>query len=179
MLASIVKYFYGEGYSIRQTAIISEVSEDYVRKIIAGKRAKEIPASKEGVTDGMLRRKRTIDYIMTLRGYQFIEGTNKYSYISLLSYMGFTIDEIQLLFPLDKRSFIGVAVFRSGSAWKNFESARIGLDQRDYDFTFIQHEKTYEKAVTETVIGASNAEEAHRESRRQAKLEGMKKRANR
>ena len=39
MKASIVKYFFSAGYTMRQTAIISEVSEDYVRKIMSGKRA--------------------------------------------------------------------------------------------------------------------------------------------
>ena len=92
MKASIVKYFFSAGYTMRQTAIISEVSEDYVRKIMSGKRAQSIEANDASVTEGMRRRARTIDYVMSLKGAAFVEGSQRYNYISLLCFIGFTFD---------------------------------------------------------------------------------------
>ena len=170
MKASIVKYFFSAGYTMRQTAIISEVSEDYVRKIMSGKRAQSIEANDASVTEGMRRRARTIDYVMSLKGADFVEGSQRYNYISLLSYMGFALDELRIIFPLDRASFLGVAALRSGEAWKNFDSTLIGLPQEEYNFTFIDKVVTYEEQVMEQQEEDSSYLAALQSSRRQKKL---------
>ena len=170
MKASIVKYFFNAGYTIRQTAIISEVSEDYVRKIMGGKRAQSIEASDAGVTEGMRRRARVIDYVMSLKGGDFVEGSQRYNYISLLSYMGYTLDELRIIFPTDRASFLGVAALRSGEAWKNFDAMVIGLPQEDYLFTFVEKVATYEEQVIEQQAEDKGYLEALQASRKSKKL---------
>ena len=170
MKASIVKYFFNAGYNIRQTAIISEVSEDYVRKIMGGKRAQSIEASDASVTEGMRRRARIIDYVVSLKGADFVEGSQRYNYVSLLSYMGYTLDELRVIFPLDRASFLGIAALRSGEAWKNFDATIIGLPQADYLFTFVEKVATYEEQVMEQQAEDRGYLEALQSSRRQKKL---------
>lgn len=170
MKASIVKYFFNSGYTIRQTAIISEVSEDYVRKIMSGKRAQSIDSSDEHVTEGMRRRARVIDYVMSLKGADFVEGSQRYNYISLLSYMGYTLDELRIIFPYDRHSFLGVAALRSGEAWKNFDATIIGLPQEDYLFTFVDKVATYEEQVIEQQAEDKSYLAALQSSRKQRKL---------
>lgn len=169
MKAEIVKYFFSLGYTIRQTAIISEVSEDYVRKILSGKRAQSIQPNAELVTEGMRKRAKVIDYVMSLKGADFIEGTQKYNYISLLSYMGFTVGELKLIYPLDRASFVSIAALRSGEAWKGFDATAIGLSQEDYNFTFVDKVATYEAQIEKTLEGSGFSDVA-REQRRQKKM---------
>lgn len=139
MRASIVKYlFWEELYNVRQTAIIVGISEDYVRKVIKGERAKSCEPSYEEVTEGMIRRKETIDKIMGLNGAYFVDGTQKYNYISLLSYLGYTNDELKTIFPLDNSTFMSVAANRSKQAWRNFDSTLLNISPEDYNFTFIE-----------------------------------------
>jgi hypothetical protein len=170
MKAGVVKYFFNAGYTLRQTAIISEVTEDYVRKIMSGKRAQSIEATDTAVTEGMRRRARVIDYVMSLKGADFVEGSQRYNYISLLSYMGYTLEELRLIFPLDRQSFIGVAALRSGEAWKNFDATLIGLPQEDYLFTFVEKVSTYEDTVVEQQEETSTYLAALQSSRKQKKL---------
>lgn len=175
MKAEIVKYFFNAGYSIRQTAIISEVSEDYVRKILGGKRAQSIEASDAQVTEGMRRRARVIDYVMSLKGADFVDGTQKYNYISLLSYMGFTVGELRLIYPTDRHAFIGVAALRSGEAWKSLDSTILGIPQEDYDFTFVNKVATYEDMLEKQLEKHDEGMDVSRELRRQKKLANRSK----
>lgn len=143
--AAIAKYLYEvENYTIRQTAIISEFSEDYIRKLIAHQRSKDVGPSFEGITDGMLRRKNTIDKVMSLQGCYFVMADQKYCYISLLSYMGFALDELQMLFPTDNRTFLRVAALRSAGAWKRLDSAVLGIAPEDFSYTFLEHDSSWE-----------------------------------
>lgn len=170
MKASIIKHFFKLGYTLRQTSIIGEVTEDYARKIIGGKRAQSIEASSSEVTEGMRRRARTIDYVMSLRGLDGVSGPQKFNYISLLSYMGYTLDELRLLFPNDRPAFVGIAALRSGEAWRSFESELIGLPQEDYNFTFIEKVKTYEATVIESHDDQSEYLAARQAARMEKKM---------
>lgn len=155
---------------MRQTAIISELSEDYVRKLIYEQRSNKAEPSLEGMTSGMLRRKKVIDEIMSLRGGMFVERDQKYCYISLLAYMGFTIDEIKELYPLDNASFISVSVYRSGGAWKNFDSSILGINPDDYRYTFVEHDLTW-KPQSEAAAKEQQQEVTDRTAeRRRAKM---------
>lgn len=137
---------------------------------MGGKRAQSIEASDVSVTEGMRRRVRVIDYVMSLRGADFVEGSQRYNYVSLLSYMGYTLDELRIIFPLDKASFLGVAALRSGEAWKGFNATIIGLPQEDYLFTFVEKVATYEEQVIEQQDEDRGYLEALQSSRRQKKL---------
>jgi hypothetical protein len=63
-----------------------------------------------------------------------------------------------------------VAALRSGEAWKNFDSALIGLPQEEYNFTFIEKVATYEEQVMEQQEEDSSYLAALQSSRRQKKL---------
>lgn len=176
MKASIAKALYWDlGYSVRQTAIISELSEDYVRKLIHEQRSVSKEPDLSSMTEGMKRRQKTIDTIMSLRGAYFVENDQKFCYISLLSYMGFTREEIGAIFPLDNTTFLGVATYRSSGAWKRFDSTIIGVLQSDYSYTFLEHDLTWKPQTEEAVEEATQEVLDRREQRRLAKMKNRAK----
>ena len=174
MRASAIKYlFWEELYSVRQTAIITGTSEDYVRKVVKGERAKGCAVSIEEITENMIRRKEVIDKAVSLNGAYFIDGTQKYNYISLLSYLGYTNDELKVIFPLDNSTFMSVAANRSGQAWRQFDSTLIGISEEDYHFTFMETDKG-EVVLTQQEIEDKRAQELaewKRTNRKAQKLE--------
>lgn len=172
MRAAAIKYLYwGELYNVRQTAIITGASEDYVRKVIKEERARGCAASYEDVTEDMLRRKETIDRVMGLRGAYFIEGTQKYNYVSLLAYLGYSYDELRAIFPLDNSTFMSVAARRSAQAWRQFDSTMIGIPTEDYSFTFLEEiTKAEVKLMESPDTKAKEMAEWKRNQRREQKI---------
>lgn len=170
MRAAAIKYLYWEElYNVRQTSIITGASEDYVRKVIKGERAKGCEPSYEDIGDAMLERKEVIDKVMSLRGAYFVDGTQKYNYISLLAYLGYNDEELRAIFPLDNNTFMSVAAHRSGQAWREFDSTLIGISDEDYRKTFIDEPIMSESA--KAVIEEDKREKEMAEWRRQQRKE--------
>jgi hypothetical protein len=170
MRAAAIKYLYwDELYNVRQTAIITGASEDYVRKVIKGERAKGCAASFEDINDSMLARKQVIDKVMSLKGAFFVDGTQKYNYISLLAYLGYNDEELRAIFPLDNNTFMSVAAHRSGQAWREFDSTLIGITEEDYRKTFIDEPEI--SAAAKAVIEEDKREKEMAEWRRKQRKE--------
>lgn len=170
MRAAAIKYLYWEElYNVRQTSIITGASEDYVRKVIKGERAKGCVASYEDINDDMLERKQVIDKVMGLKGAYFVDETQKYNYVSLLAYLGYSDEELKVIFPLDNDTFMRVAAHRSGQAWRDFDSTLIGITAEDYRKTFIDEPTTSEAAKVK--IEENKREQELAEWRRQQRRE--------
>lgn len=178
--ASIVKYLYWEElYSIRECAIISGLTEDYIRKLIKEVRAADSEISYEGITEEMLKRKEVIDRVTSLRGAYFIQGSQKYNYISLLSYLGYTVDELKLIFPTDKSTFIAIAALRSKKAWREFDSTIIGVEKDDFSSTFLEKiDVRKEKEKIEKERKDDELMAWKRNNRREMKINNRKKLKN-
>lgn len=125
-------YYRSLGYSPRHCSIIAGVSDSYARRIINAVEEFDVDGYSPDI-NCVLRRK-ILDHIVDSAGYVFIPNSEKYSYISLLGYLGFTHGELKALFPEDKGQFIYMALHRSDKAWRNLRSDFMGVDQEDYDF---------------------------------------------
>ena len=109
-----VCYYRIKGYSPRHCALIAGVSDSYARRII--NTVEEV--NLEGYTpdiDCILRR-RILDHIIGAVGYVFVPNSEKYAYVSLLGYLGYTYQELHNIFPEDQGQFIYMALHRSDKA---------------------------------------------------------------
>ena len=116
MLGSIVKAMYAEGYTARQCSIIAGCSYDYVFKIVKGLRGGRITASLDEISDTQLERKRILDLILSLRGYDLVPPKERYNYLALLAYLGFKDYHLVALFPDAQLSFLRQAAHYNDKA---------------------------------------------------------------
>lgn len=126
-----VCYYRIEGYNVRQCALIAGVSDSYARRIINN--VDEVDLTNYYPPLECIMRRRVLDHIIESAGVAFIPNSEKYAYVSLLGYLGFTHKELKLLFPEDQPQFIYMALHRSDKAWRNLNADIIGVDQEDYD----------------------------------------------
>jgi hypothetical protein len=132
MIANIVKAMWDEYYTVRQCSLIAGCSYDYALKLVKGERGHRVVASVEDMTDTQLERKKILDILLSLRGYMFVDKTQKYAYIALLGYLGFTDTQIAMLYPHDRIHFIRQATHYSDKAWQDFDSTAIGMPREEY-----------------------------------------------
>jgi hypothetical protein len=126
-----VCYYRLKGYSVRRSALIAGVSDAYARKILSDIYELDLGDYCPGI-DCVIRR-RVLDHIVEGAGYAYIPKSEKYAYMSLLGYLGYTYKELREMFPEDQPQFIYMALHRSDKAWRNLDASVIGVDQEDYD----------------------------------------------
>ena len=124
-------YYRLKGYSRRYCALITGVSETYVRKVLGEVEDFDVETHQPSL-ECVLRR-RVLDHIIEGAGYAYIPKNEKYAYVSLLGYLGFDYKKLRELFPEDQPQFLYMALHRSNKAWRDFDSTVIGIDQEDYD----------------------------------------------
>lgn len=116
MLGNVVKAMYAEGYTARQCSLIAGCSYDYVFKIIRGERGGRIAASIDGITTSQLKRKHTLDLILSLRGYDLVPSDQLYNYLALLAYLGYKDFHLVALYPNAQLSFLRQAAHYNDKA---------------------------------------------------------------
>ena len=126
-----IVYYRSLGYSTRHCALIAGVSDSYAARVLNN--VEEVSLENYIPPLQCIKNRQTLDSIIASAGYAFIPNFQKYSYVSLLAYLGFNYADIKKWYPQDKTAFLYMAVYRSGKAWKDFDSSYIGVEQQQYN----------------------------------------------
>lgn len=130
-----IVYYRLQGYTQRQIALISGVTDSYVGRVLRDvddtTLDEWLPTFAPSM-DCIIRRK-VLDHILSGVGYAYIPRTEKFGYVSLLAYLGYDYAALREAFPDDISNFLYMAIHRSNKAWRDFDPTIIGVNQEDYD----------------------------------------------
>lgn len=127
-----ILYYRIEGYSARECAIICRVSDSYSRRIINNTEEVDLEGFMPDID--CITRRHLLDHIKQGVGYVYVPNTQKYAYVSLLGYLGYDYSFIRSIYPDDESSFLYMAIYRSGKAWKDLDPDFLGMNSSDFKF---------------------------------------------
>lgn len=126
-----VCYYRIQGYSNRHIALIVQVTDQYVGRILSG--VDELDLSNFIPPVECVVRRRVLDHIIETAPYVYVPRTSRYGFLSLLGYLGFDYKTLRDICPDEQPQMIYMAIHRSNKAWKEFDSTIIGVEPKDYD----------------------------------------------
>lgn len=128
-------YYKIQGYSNRHCELIAQVSRAYAHRILSTIDDSDLDSWIGNYTPPLecVIRRKILDHIVETAGLPYVPRYQRYNYISLLGYLGFTFKQLSVMFAEDQPEFIYNAIHRSNKAWKNLDPEYIGVSQEDYD----------------------------------------------